>query len=125
MLIEGLYSVVDFEQEDLSVEAIIKLNAAHEVFKGHFPGNPVMPGVCMIQIIKELSEKALEKPLFLSVATNVKFMAIINPEKNNLIRLQLNFTEEGDVIKVKNTTTFDDTLALKLSATFKILEGSS
>ena len=122
MLIEGLYSIFGFKHEDLSVRATIKLNAAHEVFKGHFPENPVMPGVCMIQIIKELAEKATGKALFLSVATNVKFMAIINPEKNDLIQLQLNFIEEGDILKVKNVTTFNDTLALKLNATFKVLE---
>ncbi|MGS0525410.1 3-hydroxyacyl-ACP dehydratase FabZ family protein [Zobellia nedashkovskayae] len=121
MLIEGLYTVKSFEKEEQTVKATVKLNAAHEVFKGHFPGNPVMPGVCMIQIIKELTEQATGKTLFLSVASNVKFMAIINPEKNDTIQLTLNVTEEGGTVKVKNTTTFDDTLALKLSATFTIL----
>ncbi|NNE76321.1 MAG: 3-hydroxyacyl-ACP dehydratase [Pricia sp.] len=121
MLIEGLYSVVDVKKDGPTVQATIKLNAGHEVFKGHFPGNPVMPGVCMIQIIKELAEAAINKELFLSVATNVKFMAIINPEKNDIIQLTLDLTEEKDILKVKNTTSFDDTLALKLSATFKIL----
>ncbi|CAM4243709.1 hotdog family protein [Zobellia nedashkovskayae] len=121
MLIEGLYTVESFEKEEQTVKATVKLNAAHEVFKGHFPGNPVMPGVCMIQIIKELTEQATDKTLFLSVASNVKFMAIINPEKNDTIQLTLNVTEEGGTVKVKNTTTFDDTLALKLSATFTVL----
>ena len=121
MLIEGLYTVESFEKEDQTVKARVKLNAAHKVFKGHFPGNPVMPGVCMIQIIKELTEQATDKTLFLSVATNVKFMAIINPEKNDTIELTLIITEEDSIVKVKNTTTFDETLALKLSATFTIL----
>ncbi|CAM4119655.1 3-hydroxyacyl-ACP dehydratase FabZ family protein [Zobellia nedashkovskayae] len=121
MLIEGLYTVESFEKEEQTVKATVKLNAAHEVFKGHFPGNPVMPGVCMIQIIKELTEQATGRTLFLSVASNVKFMAIINPVKNDTIQLTLNVTEEGGTVKVKNTTTFDDTLALKLSATFTIL----
>ncbi|MGJ8737965.1 3-hydroxyacyl-ACP dehydratase [Zobellia laminariae] len=121
MLIEGLYTVESFEKEEQTVKATVKLNAAHKVFKGHFPGNPVMPGVCMIQIIKELTEQATGRTLFLSVASNVKFMAIINPEKNDTIQLTLTVTEEGDTVKVKNTTTFDDTLALKLSATFTVL----
>ncbi|MBQ0740088.1 3-hydroxyacyl-ACP dehydratase, partial [Aquimarina celericrescens] len=34
----------------------ITINKNHKIFKGHFPGNPVTPGVCMIQIIKELAE---------------------------------------------------------------------
>ncbi len=56
MLIEGLYSILSFEQQDDILTSRIKLYKEHEIFKGHFPGNPVMPGVCMIQIIKELTE---------------------------------------------------------------------
>ncbi|MBT9186666.1 hotdog family protein [Zobellia russellii] len=121
MLIEGLYTVENFKQEDQTVQATVKLNAAHEVFKGHFPGNPVMPGVCMIQIIKELTEQATGKRLFLSVASNIKFMAIINPEKNDVIELTLTIAEDDETVKVKNTTSFEETLALKLSATFNVL----
>ena len=122
MLIEGLYTTHRLEQNDQEVKASVKLNAAHDVFKGHFPGSPVMPGVCMIQMIKELTEEVLDKKLFLSVATNVKFMAIIDPVVNETIDLTLNITESEDVVKVKNVTSYEDTVALKLSATFKILE---
>jgi len=119
MLIKELYSIQSFAEDDGSVEASVKLNKDHEVFKGHFPGNPIMPGVCMIQLVKELTEKAVEKDLFLSVVSNVKFMAIINPEKNDTLQIVLNISEDGGLVKVKNTVSFDDTLALKLSATFK------
>ncbi len=122
MLIEGLYTVQNLEQNDQEVKASVKLNASHEVFKGHFPGNPVMPGVCMIQMIKELTEQVLDKQLFLNVATNVKFMAIINPLVNETIDLTLNISEADGIIKVKNLTSYDDTVALKLNATFKIME---
>jgi len=121
MLIEGLYSIEDFAGEEGTVNATIKIYKEHVIFKGHFPGNPVMPGVCMIQIIKELTEKATGKQLFLSVSSNVKFMAIINPEKNDTLKLTMVITEVEDVIKVKNTTSFEETLALKLSATFKVI----
>lgn len=121
MLIEGLYSIEDFVEEDSVVKATIKIYKEHDIFKGHFPGNPVMPGVCMIQIIKELTEKATGKQLFLSVSSNIKFMAIINPEKNDLLKITLTITEVEGAYKVKNTTFFEDTLALKLSATFKIV----
>ncbi len=121
MLIEKLYSIQTFSESEGSVNASVKLNKDHEVFKGHFPGNPIMPGVCTIQLVKELTEKALDKELFLSVVSNVKFMAIINPEKNETIQVVLNISEEEGVVKVKNTVSYDDTLALKLSATFKIM----
>ena len=120
MLIEGLYTILDFKQEEKTVTASVKLNKDHQVFLGHFPGNPIMPGVCMIQMIKELTEKAIGKELFLAMASNVKFMAIINPEKNDTLQLLLDISENEGLIKVKNTTSFENTLALKLSATFKI-----
>lgn len=121
MLIKDLYAIQSFEFEDHTVRATIKLNKEHAIFEGHFPGNPVMPGVCMIQIIKELTEKAIEKELFLSIASNIKFMALINPEKNATLQLILVITVVDEVVKVKNTTSFKDTLALKLSATYKVI----
>lgn len=121
MLIKDLYTVQTFEQSDENVTATVKLHKGHDIFKGHFPGNPVMPGVCMIQIIKELTEKAVDKELFLVTSSNIKFMAIINPEKNDTLVLKLNISEDDNQIKVKNTSSFEDTLALKLNATFKIL----
>tara|TARA_R110002124_G_scaffold17532_2_gene73039 strand:- start:17270 stop:17638 length:369 start_codon:yes stop_codon:yes gene_type:complete len=119
MLIEGLYTIVEFHYDEQEVKATIQLNKDHEIFKGHFPGNPVMPGVCMIQIIKELTEKATAKKLFLSVSSNIKFMALINPEVNAILKLSISVSEEGELIKIKNTSSFEDTVALKLSATFK------
>ena len=124
MLIEDLYSVQSYTKEDGTATATIKLNKDHEVFRGHFPNNPIMPGVCMIQLIKELTERALGKALFLSSVSNVKFMAIINPDKNDTLQVVLDITEEDGIAKVKNTISFDDTLALKLNAQFKVQGGS-
>ena len=122
MLIEGLYKVTATENTSEGILAAVHLNKNHEIFKGHFPGNPVMPGVCMIQIIKELTEEAIGKDLFLTVSSNIKFMAIINPKKNPDLKLTIDINEENGEVKVKNTTLYDDTVALKLNATFKIVE---
>lgn len=73
----------------------------------------------MIQIIKDLTEKIVGAKLFLTSASNVKFMAIINPEENTDLRLELNVTEEGETVMVKNSSYFGETIALKMSANFK------
>ena len=76
------------------------------------------PGVCMMQIVKELTEEFTGKKLFLKSASNVKFMAIINPFETPELTLNLDITENEDGIKVKNTTSFGETIALKLSASY-------
>lgn len=122
MLIEGLYKVTATENTAEGILAKVHLNKNHAIFEGHFPGNPVMPGVCMIQIIKELTEETTGKNLFLAVSSNIKFMAIINPEKNPDLQLSIDITQENGEVKVKNTTSFEETVALKLNATFKIVD---
>ena len=119
MLLKNFYTVQSFEFTEGQLVSEIFINKDHDIFNGHFPGNPVMPGVCMIQIIKELTEKALEKKLFMEKSSNIKFMALINPEDNNTLVLNLNITEEEGKFKVKNITKMGDTVALKFNGLYR------
>lgn len=121
-ILTDFYTLQSYEKtESGSFTAQISLNKDHDIFKGHFPGNPVTPGVCMMQIVKELTEEFTGSSLFLKTASNVKFMAIINPFETPDLKIQLDITEnEGDV-KVKNTTSFGETIALKMSVNYKKL----
>jgi len=122
MLLQDFYILRYLEQiDDQRYIAKITLNKDHDIFKGHFPDNPVTPGVCMIQIIKELTEGIVEKPLFMHKASNVKFMALINPEINPDLKLELDISGSGESeYKVKNVSYFDDTVALKLVSTYRL-----
>ncbi|MEG0529111.1 MAG: 3-hydroxyacyl-ACP dehydratase [Bacilli bacterium] len=123
MLIPNLYSIKKSETiDDFNFNIQIELNPKHEIFDGHFPNNPIMPGVCMIQIIKELTELFISQKLYLSKVSNVKFMAIINPFTHSVLDLNLNIMNNGEEVKVKNSSFFESTNALKFSAVFKILE---
>lgn len=121
-ILTDFYTLQSSEKEENGrFIANISLNKDHDIFNGHFPGNPVTPGVCMMQIVKELTEEFTGSKLFLKSASNVKFMAIINPfETPNLI-LQLDINESDDEVKVKNTTLFGETIALKMSVQYKKL----
>lgn len=123
MVLKDFYNIVSQEKTaDSKYNITILINEKHEVFKGHFPGNPIMPGVCMIQIIKELTESITQSSLMIQTLSNVKFMALINPEVNPELRLELEInTTDDDLIKVKNTTYFNDTIALKLSNAYQKL----
>lgn len=121
MLLQDFYSLdkIDTISEG-KYSAIITLNKNHDIFKGHFPDNPVTPGVCMMQIIKEITQNILKLDLIMVSTSNVKFMALINPEVNPELVLDLEISEnEENGIKVKNTTKFYDTVALKLTNTYK------
>jgi len=121
MLLKDFYKVISLENTaGNNYLAVILINEEHEVFKGHFPGNPVMPGVCMMQVIKELTEQITASSLFMQSLSNVKFMALINPFNTPELRLELDISmTDTDLVKVKNVTYFNDTVALKLSSVYR------
>lgn len=123
MVLENFYEIRSKEasEDNSSFNIEIKVNSAHPVFKGHFPDNPVMPGVCMLQIIKEITEEIVASKLFMYKCANVKFLALINPEINPVLQLQLIVSQNKEIVKVKSTASFEDTLALKMSAEYRIV----
>lgn len=116
MLIPHFYSVKEFNFTDNQLKAIIELNPEHEVFKGHFPNNPVTPGVCMLQILKELTEQATNTNLFIKECSNVKFMALINPETNPILVITIDINPLEENFKIKASASFHETVALKVNA---------
>jgi len=122
MILENFYKIEakNTIEENKIYSFDITINDKHAIFKGHFPSNPIMPGVCMMQITKDIAEDLTASKLFMKKCSNVKFMAIINPEVNKDLNLQITISEdENGNVKIKNITKFEDTVALKLSAIYQ------
>ena len=78
-----------------------------QAYKGHFPGNPVSPGVCNIQMIKECTEQLAGKHLLLKYIKKCKFSAVITPQTTPHLQLRIQLTEADEMYKVE-ATVFDD-----------------
>ncbi len=122
MLLKDFYTIVELDSSDKeNVKAIIDLNKEHEVYEGHFPGNPVVPGVCLTQLIKEIMENVEGVELSLVYADNIKFMAVVNPEVNSRLQIDLKvkYDDEQSLIKVNSVTHFNDQVFYKFKGNFK------
>ncbi len=107
MLIKEFYTLQNFSSGNNSIDAVLLLNPGHEVYKGHFPGQPVVPGVIQIQILRELAEKALGQKLFISEVTSAKYLNMIVPgHEPVLIEITLKPAETGFKLNgvIKNKT---------------------
>lgn len=85
MILKDFYHIVSIEKSECTINAVIEINASHPVFKGHFPGQPVVPGVCMMQVVKEITEQVLQYETELEAAYEMKFLSVIDPTKDNII----------------------------------------
>ncbi len=95
MLQDALYTVEGSNREinGKRITALIRLNPDHAIFSGHYPGNPVLPGVCIIQILKELLVRHSGGPMVLKILESVKYYSVINPELNTLLRFDIQLGE--------------------------------
>jgi 3-hydroxyacyl-[acyl-carrier-protein] dehydratase len=74
----------------------LELNPAHPVYEGHFPGNPVVPGVCQVQMISELLSGIKGYALRLIQSDNVKFLSLMVPGTNRIIKAELQVRTAAD-----------------------------
>jgi len=91
-----------------ALNAAVELDPSHDIFKGHFPGSPVLPGVCMIHIIKSVLEKHFERKLNLISAQTIKFNLPVNPLENSLLDIEIVFKKDTDAIDISANVTAPD-----------------
>ena len=102
MLAGNFFNIDHLEVNGFDVKAELVINTRHKIFEGHFPGQPVVPGVCMMQMVKEIMEEVTKKKMDLVKAHEMKFLAIIDPAQNNIISATLKYTmeENGNITSV-------------------------
>lgn len=101
--------------DDGRLHAIVQLLTDHDIYKGHFPGHPVLPGVCTLTIIKDCLEKAFRLSGDWKTIKECKFLDLVQPSKDLLLtldfELQANHCLHGTVRRSEN-----DKIILKLKA---------
>ena len=78
-LLNNLYMISKRETTSLSAQYGIFLEEKSFIYKAHFPNEPITPGVCIIQIAKELLEDYAQKHYTIKAIKNVKFLNVISP----------------------------------------------
>jgi len=93
MLMNDLYTCRSFKQGDHEFSCQVVFNSGHDVFQEHFPGKPIVPDICMMEIVKELLETQLGKSLWLRDAGNVKLLQITTADVQPMVKISW---KEGD-----------------------------
>lgn len=111
------FSLEDWTMNEQQCSCLLTFNAEHEIFQGHFPGNPIVPGVCTLGIVKDALVRAIGKPLCLFKAPMVKYLGLITPDKQVRLSASWVTTDEGFVV---NANVADDaTVYFKMNAAYR------
>jgi len=71
----------------------LRIAQSHPSLPGHFPGNPIVPGVVLLDHVLQAAQSWLGTPVTLQSLSQVKFMQPLLPEQDAQIELTLQATQ--------------------------------
>ncbi|WP_311550204.1 hydroxymyristoyl-ACP dehydratase [Prevotella aurantiaca] len=126
----NLYKIISKEEDSSMVNYTIELNPSCVIYQAHFPKEPITPGVCIVQIGKELIEELLTEKMSVSCkleivkVKNVKFLSVISPRDTLHIMYQMKKVELSDDNKMVETqwvVLSDEKVMAKTSLVMKVV----
>ncbi|CAN5256354.1 hypothetical protein BH09SUM1_BH09SUM1_18700 [soil metagenome] len=77
---------------------------AIKIFAGHFPGNPIAPGIALLQLARTVVEKARGEKLSVAAVESAKFLRSVRPGEEVVITWRASEQETGTLrIDVRGT----------------------
>jgi 3-hydroxyacyl-[acyl-carrier-protein] dehydratase len=99
----SFYKITKEERAENEARFTVSILPDCDVYDGHFPGNPVCPGVCNIQTIKECAERLVGQPLTITTIKQCRLTAVATPQVCPEVTVRVNATEnEGGYLITAN-----------------------
>lgn len=118
MLIKDFYELISTTpQGEDAYEVVVNLNKDSTVYAGHFPDQPVAPGVCLTQMVKEVANGIIGKNWALREVRQIKFLAMVDPNQTPSLTLDLKLQPSDNDCKLTCTAKDGETSYFKIIGT--------
>ena len=114
MFRNDLFTHSEFERIEDGFRTTIFFNWEYPVFNGHFPEKPVVPGVLLMQMVKECFETFLSISVVLTGA-DLKFTNPVTPQTAPELKLEVTFVNDDNKYKVKSNGYDGETKFFKIN----------
>ena len=108
---------------DKGIHAEFNFPGTLELFKGHFPEKPILPGIAQIEMVRCSLETILKTKLAIQSIKKTKFSHLIEPDTPVLIHITLlpQGMDDGDLcqISAKATLSTSGSAAGKINLTLR------
>ena len=95
MFYQDLFIIDSQKIEEGHAVFTITLNPQHKIYKGHFPGDGITPGVCILQIASDLFSIIQQQNFVISSMKSVKFMQLIRPAVTPKVTFEFSYQPRG------------------------------
>ena len=120
--------VVDYE-EGKWIKAIKNVTINEPFFQGHFPGEPIMPGVLQIEALAQaagilalVASRARDKLAIFMTINKVKFRKPVVPGDQLVLNSTINKIVRGNIIQAHGEATVDGEIVTEADFMFSIVD---
>ena len=99
MLKDFLYKILSTNKITEGISYQILLLGDCPIYAGHFPGKPITPGVCILQMIEELLADFTHNELRIATVKNAKFLTMLTPTEKVIQVNLFSVIQEEEKIK--------------------------
>lgn len=117
MLIDTMFEMKSLQVAENTIEATLGILPDNAIYKAHFIGRPITPGVCIMQIVQEVLEKAIGSRLLLEKAKNVKFLSLLTPDETQQVCLTINY--DPATLTANAVMKDNETVIAKMTLTYR------
>ena len=108
MLQNKFYRILSIDkQSDNQATYHVAILPDCNVYEGHFPGDPVCPGVCNIETIKECASDLVGRPLRISTIKQCRLTAVATPTVCPEVEVMVKVSVNDDAYAVLATIADD------------------
>ncbi len=84
----------------------LRLNADHFIFRCHFPEQPIVPGVCIVQMLAELLSGCAGRKLYVKEMRRVKFVGPVYPDRTSELSYRVtSYNDDGQNVSASAVLT--------------------
>ncbi|MDD4848641.1 MAG: hypothetical protein PHR53_07765 [Bacteroidales bacterium] len=116
MLKDDFYFIENLQEND-NQQWIhsIRWNFDHIIFSAHFPDQPIVPGACILEIVKELISEKTGRNWHVQQVNQLKFLNIIRPQEFLKVDVNIILKEMNDhFLEAKAVVSFDQVIFSKI-----------
>ena len=111
------FELISLAESEDQYNASVRLNPDHPVYNGHFPDQPVAPGVMLMNMCREVAEQARGEEVRIRSARSIKFVKVVDPTKIQDLELALKFVEGEDGTRFQCSAKAGEDTYFKIIAT--------
>lgn len=87
------YHIISKNEAGGEFQYKLALHASCEVYAGHFPGHPISPGACNLEMIRQCVSDAMGKNIRISLIRQCRYLKLVTPLECPELELRFRVTE--------------------------------